>query len=375
MQTITRDGAHIEVNRQLIEARLSRWRNSLEIAIVGTKRDLNGVGSLLTTAQTYASFLSVADPNSPDLCRAIRLGARAAASLFEAASTTAPELQINLDEEEKGVSLTNFNSSGADAGKWVLGYFLAVICNDKQALDSLSRTPIEVLRRSAAIVDEYAFLYVDMIQTAQRGQQWSKHFRATLDATAPALLHPKLVDFALHVRVPELDLWMQLAERDAEGFNDRVTYALNLYDKYNELMHTSEPDNLHSAGYIAWGPLALCCLAHRLDIGINVKSDYIPAHLIAGNCDVEPSGSKPVAYVLLCPYCQGEIEDQPHLCPHCGQNTDNDAIIQYSTRKYADLPRVPCQFCGRTVIENTIFCPFCRNLRRPEAWHGPTPAT
>ena len=46
----------------------------------------------------------------------------------------------------------------------------------------------------------------------------------------------------------------------------------------------SEDNSMDGYGFIAWGPLALSCLAYDAGIPIEVESDYLPLRLLHGEC-------------------------------------------------------------------------------------------
>lgn len=64
-------------------------------------------------------------------------------------------------------------------------------------------------------------------------------------------------------------------------------------------------------------------------------------------------------FVILCPYCMGEIDETTEFCPHCKQDTRNDAPFEMTWEEYAQASRMPCIFCGKPRLELANTCPFC----------------
>lgn len=68
----------------------------------------------------------------------------------------------------------------------------------------------------------------------------------------------------------------RLAEDDAAGFNNALVDALKVHRRF----FGSKTESRNSHGWVALGPLALCCLAHDRGITLNARSDYLLPYLI-----------------------------------------------------------------------------------------------
>lgn len=71
------------------------------------------------------------------------------------------------------------------------------------------------------------------------------------------------------------------------------------------------------------------------------------------------------AFVILCPYCSGIINEGAPACPTCGLDPRNDAPWEVTLSKHQEMPREACRFCGVHVPPWADPCPYClRGQRR-----------
>ena len=155
------------VDMDLITEGVDSKRKLLESVLKSAPSRPPALSSVLSAARSYSGYLSVAEPDSNELCRALRIGARAASALF-ALATGSGDVEVDLDG-----TLTKLPRTGpTDAthvGNWRIGWWLAHIVQDRTSIDRLAATPIEALRRSSSRADECQYLFVDALQGFEAG--------------------------------------------------------------------------------------------------------------------------------------------------------------------------------------------------------------
>ncbi len=65
------------------------------------------------------------------------------------------------------------------------------------------------------------------------------------------------------------------------------------------------------------------------------------------------------AYLILCPYCMGYINEETTLCPHCAQDTTRDAPFELTLGEYHRMDRKQCPACERWILKLATTCPHC----------------
>jgi hypothetical protein len=213
--------------------------------------------------------------NSPELCRALRVGARAAAAIFTAAVGSG-NVEIDLGEAKGRMPATG-PTDATHPGNWRIGWWLAQITGDRRAIDLLKAVPIDVLRKSSSRGDECQYLFVEALQAFEkRAADWSSKLRAAVDATDPATVKISDEEFVLNILVPEMQLLFRLSAGELAPFDEALLFALERHKKYwSKTSRKHDPD-----GYLALGPLALASLAHEAGMPMEVKSDYLPERLV-----------------------------------------------------------------------------------------------
>ncbi|MFJ2814556.1 immunity 49 family protein [Streptomyces sp. NPDC087294] len=168
--------------------------------------------------------------------------------------------------------------STADAGNWLMAFWLAVICREQDRMTQLCEIPLDRLRSPEGQYDEYIYHWVDTLQTYWlRRPGLVEKLTATFEASQPdvARIAPRdLLDGQLY---PPINLFYHFVRKDEEGFTPALVEALKLHKAYWTL---SEERATDIDGSVALGPLAIACLAHDGGIPIGVESDYLPKHLL-----------------------------------------------------------------------------------------------
>ena len=228
-------------------------------------RDLSHANACRVLTEQYAGYLAVAAPESPQICAAIRLGARAMVSLFTGASGQPGLVDGGLYH----------------AGNWLGGFFLAAIVRETELLDALCQTPTDLLRASLTRSEEYAHLYVDALRAFWRRQAVAPVLLLqALRATDPAHLDRDGADYALDVVVPQMEVLFRVMDADGPGFNIALGKALERHRSY-----WARGDRQRDPrAYVAFALTALAAFAHDAGLRVEVESDYLPTALVRGDC-------------------------------------------------------------------------------------------
>jgi hypothetical protein len=278
--------ARERVARHAVDPTWARERSAaaqrlLPEARAATLRSLEHAASLLRAAEDRAAHLAVADPASPDLCAAVRLGAQAAGAVFAAATAERPQVEVVLGEGPPARVAARVPAELANVDRWRRGFFLAVLAGDAGTRAALARATAEVLQRSRVRADEFAYLFVSALQAVDRGEKdAAERLLAALKATERGRYVTASDDYVLDVAVPQMEVLYRLLLGEAGPFNDTLARALQSHRRY-----WSAPDRARDPdGFVAWGLLALASLARQRGLEVAVESDYLPPDLLRGRC-------------------------------------------------------------------------------------------
>lgn len=234
---------------------------------------------LLSSARSYAGYLSAAGGKQAEQCRALQLASQAAVAIFSLASGSG-EVEIALGDARTRLAATG-PTDATHVGNWRIGWWLAHIIRDRAAIDRLAAMPIDVLRRSSTRADECQYLFAEALQAFEkRAPDWAAKLQAALDATDPEQVKISDEDFVLNILVPEMQMLFRLALGEFAPFGTALEFALERHKKYwSKGNRKQDPD-----GYLALGPLAIAAVAFDARMPIDVESEYMPRDLLEGGC-------------------------------------------------------------------------------------------
>ena len=230
--------------------------------------------SLFSTYVRNAGFLSVTEPNSPEIDSSLEDAGFVGAALFKVASSPPDaEVEVLLSPSLPSHFKNTLKNDLINVGDWHTAFLVAAISRNAVALDTLCQTPINLLRRSVSRTDDYYFLYAETLQALWKKQEdVDEKLLAAMEATDPDNLPEHHIDFVLHIAVPEMELLMQYLANDEEAFNTSLVQALELHKKFYGL---EEKFKRNPIGFLALGPLAMCCFAVDGGMKVTVESDYL----------------------------------------------------------------------------------------------------
>jgi Immunity protein 49 len=270
------------VDLELVKEGVDGDRTLLARSLESAASRASALSFLLRTSCSLAGYLSVTDPESQELCRALRMGARAAAGIF-ALATGKGEVDLNLGEASVRLPATG-PTDATHGGHWRVGWWLSHIVGDLTAIDRLIATPVDVLRRSSSRGDECQYLFIDALQAFEkRADDWATKLRVALDATDPTEVDLADEEFVLNIIVPEMQMLFRAAIGEVTPFNEALEFALERHNKYwGKASRKRDPN-----GYLALGPLAIARMARNAGMPIEVESEYLPKWLTEGGCKAQ----------------------------------------------------------------------------------------
>lgn len=278
MKTISRHAVDPDLVQEGIEGDSELLAKVVQSATTRTE----ALSIVLSTARSYAGYLCASNANQAELCRALRIGAQAAAAIFALGSGKG-DIEFTLGDQHAKLAATG-STDATHPGNWRTGWWLAHIVDDRAAIDMLAATPIDVLRRSSSRTDECQYLFVEALQGFQtNASNWSNKLQAALDATDPENVKLSDEDFVLNILVPEMQMLFRVALGEIAPFETALEFALERHKKYwSKGKRKQDPD-----GFLALGPLAISSVAFDAGIPVKIQSEYIDRALLENGCREE----------------------------------------------------------------------------------------
>ncbi|WP_329559284.1 immunity 49 family protein [Streptomyces uncialis] len=167
----------------------------------------------------------------------------------------------------------------ANVDTWLTAFFFAIVCRDQKRMTELSELPLDVLRASGAVHDEYLFHWVGALQAYWLRDQarMVDELSATFEKSHPSALRVAGREWVQRISYPPVNLFYRFVKRDHDGFHEALVEALELHKAYWTADEDREED---LDGVFSLGILAMACLAYDGGFPVGVESDYIPRHLV-----------------------------------------------------------------------------------------------
>ncbi|MFF1489340.1 immunity 49 family protein [Streptomyces sp. NPDC058319] len=229
----------------------------------------------LSTAQLHCLHDPTADTS--ETWEAWVAAMQVGAAMFAAAVVEQGTVECRIAHEMRTIPAIGVRHF-TDAGSWVTAFWLAVVCRDQKRMTQLAEVPVDLLRASGAVYDEYIYHWVDTLQTywTERPGLGEK-FTEAFQGTDPEVLRIADRELMLKLLYPPLELFLHFLQRNEQEFNAALVRAVQSHKEY----WTKDEDRRQSTdGAVALGPLAMACLAHDVGMSIGVKSEYLPEHLL-----------------------------------------------------------------------------------------------
>lgn len=238
---------------------------------------------LFTDATWIANYSSVDDPDGALLriWDATWMAMQAGSAMFLNANNKDREIEFTLGFDDKVTTAGTGPNSSATAGKWLTAMYFAIVCRRNDRITSLCATPVETLRASGAVYDEYIYDWVTAFQKFfHRDDDVVRAIITAMEGADPERVEIAKPELLLLLLYPPIELLYFVTQGNAEEFNTRLARAVEDHKKYWSKTADRRRD---VEGFIAWGPLAMACIAHDMGMGITVETPYLPKHLVLGS--------------------------------------------------------------------------------------------
>ncbi|WP_405641989.1 immunity 49 family protein [Streptomyces uncialis] len=199
-------------------------------------------------------------------------------AVFRRAAVTEGTVECLINHKVRTLPATG-PMAFANASTWLTAFFFAIVCRDQKRMTELAELPLDVLRASGAVHDEYLLHWVSALQAYWLRDQarMVDELSATFEKSHPSALRVAGRDWVQRISYPPVNLFYRFLNRDHTGFHEALVEALELHKAYWTADEEREED---LDGVFSLGILAMACLAYDGDFPLGVESDYIPHHLI-----------------------------------------------------------------------------------------------
>gem|GEM_PF-2035310 len=269
--SISRVERHV-IKAALLDELLPKDRLKLEGRLAGPgPTNIRELVVIADIGERVLQYCSVIERNDPAIHLAVRSVAQSASgTLVLSSGTNGHEVEILLGDRKIVMGCDSPNGSG-DIIRWKDGWYAALAARDEECLELLSGIPDNAMK-AAGNFDSYHYSWKEALVAFRSDPQSAlPHIESAIKLSQPERTlrgHPSAVA-AQHAIFPMLS---SLVRMEADTFNQRLVAALKAHRNF---WKSQGPK-----GWIAWGPLALCCLAHDCGIPVEVESDYLLPILI-----------------------------------------------------------------------------------------------
>ncbi|MEU6280436.1 immunity 49 family protein [Streptomyces sp. NPDC047028] len=254
-------------------------KNSVTRSINKLENSPNGFNRTFNSALTFARSLCATDATASRLqtwesfVSAMQVGS----ALFSAAAISEGTVECRIADKMRTIPAVG-PQYFTDAGNWINAFWLATVCRESSRMDQLSRVPISLLRAAGADYDEYAYRWVDSLQTYwQEAPGLVDKLIATIDSSYPGVARNTDRELLEKILYQPVNLFHRFLRQDHDGFNEALVEALEHHRRYwtADVQRADSPE-----GFVALGPLAIACLAYDSGFPVEVESDYLPRALL-----------------------------------------------------------------------------------------------
>ncbi|SEF27201.1 Immunity protein 49 [Amycolatopsis pretoriensis] len=278
MRTVARheiDEKYAAETVEMLAERLHEAREDIEEEVLGP-------GFALKRSLEEFRTRTVGDPRAAwnDTWLAFARAMQAGDALFVTAARPAGEqVEFRFGEDTVRRPATG-PTRDSHAANWLTAFYLAIVCRERPRIDRLAAVPAEVFRDSGADFDDFLTDWAQALRIWARGEDGLVDAVLTaMSGTEPESLRVFPPEPVLKQQFPPMELFYLFTQREEAKFNDSLVLALDLHKQY----WTADEDRQRNPeGFVALAPLAMACLARDAGMAIDVESDYLPHHLLAG---------------------------------------------------------------------------------------------
>lgn len=275
------------INRALSEKVAPWFKEGIYRCLENLERDPRLLIDITEDGLNSAGYLSFLDPASPEIETSFALAAQGASARARLALSHAGEVEAAFGGGAPLRLRMPPPYARMDVGHWQNGFYAAAISRGVEALDALCQVPIDMLRQGEGQADDYLFLFAETLQHFWHEQDdTAEVLLKALEATEEGRYSIASDDYVLNIVVPEIELLLRRLDGDGPGFNAALKTALTGHRAwYGRRDRRRDP-----LGFLALGPLALCCFAADAGLAVTVQSDYLLPRIIQNQQAEEEKG-------------------------------------------------------------------------------------
>ena len=237
---------------------------------------LNELAALCREGEDVLGYVSVFEREHPIQRVAARSLAQGRTGLF-LLSNSPPGHTIEVPVGEQRAPFSSYGPESRSHGiAWHAAWYGALMSRDEASLAALATISDDVLRASPTECDEYAFAWkAALIAFREDPSAALPHIERAVALTAEDQIRVSQKRAAAWEGTTYAMLAPLAAGHTAE-FQSALVAALEAHKKFWGTKAKSQ----YLDGWLAWGPLALCCLARDRGVAVNVESEYLLPYLI-----------------------------------------------------------------------------------------------
>ena len=273
--SVKRHPFDLEIHRSSFKTAQERLLGLLATSPDVKLSQLVGLGS---AGEDLLEYVSVFEREHPIQWTAARSLAQGTTGLMLLANSP-PGHTIEVPFGERRVPFTSYGpASSSHATNWHKAWYGALMSRDEPSLAALATISDDVLRASTPGMDDFVYAWkAALIAFREDPSSALPHIERAVALTAEDQIRVSQKQAAAREGAIYAIL-APLAAGNAAEFQSALVAALQAHKKFWGTKAKSQ----HPNGWLARGPLALCCLARDQGVPVNVESDYLLPYLIEG---------------------------------------------------------------------------------------------
>ncbi|WP_405750864.1 immunity 49 family protein [Streptomyces sp. NBC_00012] len=138
-------------------------------------------------------------------------------AVFAAVTATEGHVQCRIAHTDRTLQATG-PQQYVTPGAWLIAFYLAVVCRERDRITALCRVPLSLLRKNGAHYDEFEYAWIDALQAYWLGgdDSGSKLVAAVDGAASDTNAGQKTVGKLLY---PPMEMFHRVIRNDHVGFN------------------------------------------------------------------------------------------------------------------------------------------------------------
>jgi hypothetical protein len=273
MVSVKRHKLDPELHRPSFETAQERLLGLLAKSPNVTLSQLTGLGSAGEDVLEYVSVFEREHPIQSTAARSLAQGKTGLMLL----SNSPPGHTIEVPFGEHRVPFSSYGPESMSHGMaWHKAWYGALMSRDEESLAALATISDDVLRAATTGMDEFVYAWkAALIAFREDPRSALPHIERAVGLTAEDQIRISQKQAAAREGTIYAMLAPLAAGHTAE-FQPALVAALEAHKKF----WGTKGNRQRPAGWLAWGPLALCCLARDQGVPVNVDSDYLLPYLI-----------------------------------------------------------------------------------------------